>query len=111
MTKNSGFWIRLCLIGSAFLLFARMAQAQSAELSFDALPRARRADTTASPATPATPGVPRREIAAGMRRQIIAQRDSIARLHRALAESALIGARVSVGTRVGMTIGVRVGGS
>ena len=56
MNKNSGFWMRFCLAGSALMLGAAIARAQSAAstITFDALPRAHRVDSLRhAPAVPA----------------------------------------------------------
>jgi hypothetical protein len=83
MTRNATFWIRLLIAGAALLLCGAVAQAQSpAAISFDALPRAQRADT-------ARPRV------APRRGSVAALRDSIARLNRLLATP-----RAVVGTPV-----------
>jgi len=114
MTKNNAFWIRLCLAGSALMLIATIARAQSATpavLTFDALPRAHKSEAPAPTPTPtatttraprAPSGAIHREVVANLRDQIATQNDSIARLNLALADAILLQASQVEIPRVGV---------
>jgi hypothetical protein len=89
MPISRRFTIRQCLVGAAMLLFGKLAHGQSpvTALTFEALPRAHKSDTARK--TPPVRQAPprRRDVIISLREQMEAQRDSIARLNRSLANA------------------------